>query len=66
MLEKILWGNQDSKQIRGAIIGAFLGIFLLLSAIQLFHDIRSLTEGKGEDRYVLINKKVNMFNTLEA
>lgn len=66
MLEKILWGNQDSKQIWGAIIGAFLGLFLLLSAIQLFHDIRSLTEGKGEDRYVLINKKVNIFNTLGA
>ncbi len=66
MLEKILWGNQASKQIWGAIIGAFLGLFLLLSAIQLFHDIRSLTEGKGEDRYVLINKKVNIFNTLGA
>jgi len=66
VLEKILWGNQDSKQIWGAIIGAFLGLFLLLSAIQLFHDIRSLTEGKGEDRYVLINKKVNIFNTLGA
>lgn len=66
MLEKILWGNQDSKQIWGAIIGAFLGLFLLLSAIQLYHDIRSLTEGKGEDRYVLINKKVNIFNTLGA
>ena len=66
MLEKILWGNQDSKQIWGAILGAFLGLFLLLTAIQLFHDIRALTEGKGEDRYVLINKKVNIFNTLGA
>jgi len=66
VLEKILWGHQDSKQLWGAIIGAFLGLFLLLSAIQLFHDIRSLTEGKGEDRYVLVNKKVNIFNTLGA
>jgi len=54
------------KQIWGALLGAFLGLFLLLSAIQLYHDIRSLTEGKGEDRFVLINKKVNIFNTLGA
>lgn len=66
MLEKILWSQQDSKQIWGAIIGAFLGLFLLISAIQLFHDVRALTAGKGEDRYVLINKKVNIFNTLGA
>lgn len=66
MLEKILWGKQDSKQIWGAIIGAFLGLFLLLAAVQLFHDIRSLTNGKAEDRYLLINKKVNIFNTLGA
>jgi len=66
LLKKILWDNQNPRQIWGAVLGAFLGLFLLLSAIQLFHDIRSLTEGKGEDRYVLINKKVNIFNTLGA
>jgi len=66
MLKKILWDNQKSTQIWGALLGAFLGLFLLLSSIQLYHDIRSLTEGKGEDRFVLINKKVNIFNTLGA
>lgn len=66
MLQKILWDNQNPRQIWGAVIGAFLGLFLLFSAIQLFHDIRALTEGKGEDRYVLVNKKVNIFNTLGA
>ncbi|MEM1124925.1 MAG: hypothetical protein AAGJ18_31095 [Bacteroidota bacterium] len=66
MLRKILWDNQNPRQIWGAIIGAFLGLFLLFSALQLFHDIRTLTEGKGNDRYVLINKKVNIFNTLGA
>lgn len=66
MLQKILWDNQNPRQIWGAVIGAFLGLLLLFSAIQLFHDIQSLTEGKGEDRYVLVNKKVNIFNTLGA
>jgi hypothetical protein len=66
LLEKILWNHQNRQKIWNAIIGAFLGLFLLLSAIQIYFDIQSLTTGKGEDRYVLINKKVNIFNTLGA
>lgn len=64
MLKKILWSNQ--RQLIGAVIGAFLGLLLLLSALQLYYDVASLTEAKGEDRFVLVNKKVNIFNTLGA
>ena len=66
MLEKIFQKQQSSRQLWGAVIGSFLGLFLLLAALQLYHDIRQLTEVRGDDRYVMINKKVNIFNTLGA
>ncbi len=67
MLKKILWDQQNPRQIWGAIIGTFLGLFLLFSSVQLYRDIRSLTQGKeNREAYVLINKKVNIFNTLGA
>ena len=66
MLKKILWNQQNPLQIWGAIIGAFLGLFLLFSAVQLYRDIQLLTKGGDREEYVIVNKKVNIFNTLGA
>lgn len=67
ILSKILWEKGSKSQLWGAILGAFLGILLLLSALQLFVDIGKMTSGGNPDnQYVLINKKVNLFNTFGA
>ena len=47
-----------------ALLGTFVGLLLLLGAIQLYFDLRELTETANSDRYVFINKQVSIFNTL--
>lgn len=67
ILNQILWEGRNKWQIYGAAIGAFLGLLLVLSAFQFYHDLQSLIKGdNSSDQYVLINKKVNLFNTLGA
>ncbi len=68
LIDKLLWKENNRWQIFGAAFGAFIGLLLLLIAIQFYQDLSFLT-GKGgskDDRYVIINKKVNFFNTLGA
>ncbi len=51
----------------GASLGLFLGIFLLLTASQTFYDLKKLLhDAEGAENYLVINKKVNIFNTLGA
>jgi len=66
ILEKLLWKGKSKWLIAGAVVGVFLGLFLLLSALQFFFDVKHLLEGGAdpEDQFVQINKKVNLFNTL--
>ncbi len=67
LLHQILWEGKSKWQIYGAAIGAFLGLFLVLTAFQFYHDLQSLIRGENAtDQYVIINKKVNFFNTLGA
>ena len=50
----------------GAALGAFIGLFLLLSTLQFYFDVQKMLRGDANpgDQYVQINKKVNLFNTL--
>ena len=68
ILNKILSENNNKGQIIGAVIGSFLGLLLLLLSIQFYMDLKTLTEGGGSDadQFVIINKKVTLFNTLGA
>ncbi|MFT5167054.1 MAG: hypothetical protein ACI8P3_002291 [Saprospiraceae bacterium] len=67
ILNQILWEGKNKWQIYGAAIGAFLGLLLVLTAFQFYHDLQNLIKGDNTaDQYVIINKKVNLFNTLGA
>ena len=67
ILNQLLWSDKNKWQIIGAAAGAFIGLFLLLSALQLYFDLQRLVKGDSStEQYVLINKKVNLFNTLGA
>ncbi len=66
LLHRLLWGNKNKWQIYGAALGAFLGLFLVLTAFQFYHDLQTLLGGSDADQYVIINKKVSLYNTLGA
>jgi len=67
LLNQILWEGKNKWQIYGAAVGAFLGLLLVLTAFQFYHDLNRLIRGdNATDQYVIINKKVNLFNTLGA
>ncbi|MEK7256764.1 MAG: hypothetical protein AAB316_18565, partial [Bacteroidota bacterium] len=52
--------------LAGAILGAFLGLLLMLNALQFYLDLQRLLSGDANagDQFVQVNKKVNLFNTL--
>jgi len=65
LLHKLLWKSKNKQQLLLAALGATLGLFLLLSAIQFYADFRQISDGKqGGDQFVLVNKKVNLFHTV--
>ncbi len=67
ILDQILLSGKNKWQVIGAAVGAFIGLFLLLSALQLYFDLQRLVKGDSStEQFVLINKKVNLFNTLGA
>jgi hypothetical protein len=66
MLNKLLFRNQDKKQLLIAIIGAFLGITFLITSI---HYIIKINEfGKGSDilgpNTIIVQKKVTNASSL--
>ncbi len=66
LLNKLLWKGKAKWQVLGAAIGAFIGLLLLLTAVQLYFDLQKLMGGEANpnDRFVQINKRVNIFNML--
>ncbi|MEM1318828.1 MAG: hypothetical protein AAGG75_01160 [Bacteroidota bacterium] len=68
ILKQLLFKSGNKWQIAGAAVGTFIGLFLLLNSLQFYRDLTDLTSGRGgqSDQFVLINKKVNLFNTLGA
>ncbi|MCB0706475.1 MAG: hypothetical protein KDC34_14260 [Saprospiraceae bacterium] len=64
LLASILWQSRSRWQLLGAAIGAGLGFFLLLAALQVYFDLQGFLGGTGSDQCVQINKRVNLINTL--
>ena len=64
MLKKLFQKNRNPYQIVGAAIGAFLGLFLLLLALQIYFDFQKILRGSSDgDNYITINKPVSLANT---
>jgi hypothetical protein len=58
MLKLVLWGNKSPWQIWGASIGVFIGMLLLLFALQVFFDVQVLARGARDSNVLILNKKV--------
>jgi hypothetical protein len=64
MLKKLFQKNRNVYQIAGAAIGSFLGLFLLLFALQIYFDFQHILRGSSEsDNFITINKPVSLVNT---
>lgn len=67
MLRKLLFKNQDSKQLIVAMIGAFMGITFLITSIHYL--IRVNEFGEGEDilgpNTIIVQKKVSNASVLQ-
>jgi uncharacterized membrane protein YidH (DUF202 family) len=65
MLKELLSKNQNRWQIVGASFGAFLGLFILLFASQLYFDFQKILRGSNDaDNFITINKPISLVNTI--
>lgn len=66
-LYAILWKDHSRAHLLGAFLGTLAGFVLLLSGIQFYMDIKAvLSENRDllDPEYIVINKKVNIGQTL--
>jgi len=66
-LYKILWKDQSRSHLLWAVVGTMVGFVLLLSGIQFYDQIRNILESNEDlldPEYIIINKKVNIGQTL--
>jgi len=67
ILDRLLWSGSKKRQIIGASVGAFIGLLLLLGALQVYIDLQRLLayQSGSEDgeQFLIINKKVKLNNT---
>ncbi|MBN2683564.1 MAG: hypothetical protein JXR58_13800 [Bacteroidales bacterium] len=70
MLRKLIWKNSNKYQLAGAVVGAIFGMFLLLLALQLFYDAKNLIQSDSDNLFgadiLIINKEVDIANTLNS
>lgn len=67
MVRKLLFSQQRPIYLVGGIAGSLTGIILLLISVQLYFDFDRLINGSGDlnqPQYFVINKEVNVINTL--
>jgi len=67
LLYQILWKDHSRVHLLGAFLGTLAGFVLLLAGIQFYTDIKLvLSENRDllDPEYIVINKKVNIGNTL--
>lgn len=67
MLKRLLFTHRKPAQLAAAIAGALFGFLLLLGTLQAYFDFRAALNGTGDlnkPQYLVINKEVNMLNTL--
>jgi hypothetical protein len=66
LLHKVLWQNKSRLQILGASVGVSVGMFLLLLSLQFYFDMGVLMRGARDANLLIINKEMNVLNTLGA
>ena len=67
MLKQLFTRTANPARALGAAVGTFLGLLLLLAAVQLWRDLDTLLNGgQGGEQFVQINKKVTILSTLGA
>jgi hypothetical protein len=65
ILKKLLTQNRNFWQVFGAAIGAFIGLTLLLFALQTWFDLQKILRGSSEgENYIILNKPVSLANTI--
>lgn len=67
LVYQILWKDHSRIHLLGAFLGTLAGFVLLLAGIQFYMDIKAvLSENRDllDPEYIVINKKVNIGNTL--
>ncbi|MBI3509737.1 MAG: hypothetical protein HY064_03665 [Bacteroidetes bacterium] len=66
MLNRLLFTHQRRTQLFVAVLGALVGMILVLTSLQLYFDTtRALTGNDlNKPQYLVINKEVNLLNTL--
>ena len=67
LLYQILWKDHSRTHLLGAFLGTLAGFILLLAGIQFYMDFKAvLSENRDllDPEYIVINKKVDLGNTL--
>lgn len=67
MISKILRRNTSPARIAGFVVSNFIGLVIVLGAIQFFIDARSIWSGTDSflrSDYIVVNRKVTSANTL--
>lgn len=67
MLNRLLFTHRKPAQLIAAITGALFGFLLLLGTLLAYFDLTAAINGTGDlarPQYLVINKEVNMLNTL--
>jgi len=68
IISRIFIKTQKPSQLIGAIIGCFLGFFLIFIAAQLFADFKTMVNSQEQSigsQFLVINKQVSVLNSLK-
>lgn len=68
IVSRIFIKTQKPSQLIGAIIGCFLGFFLIFIAAQLFADFKTMVNSQEQSigsQFLVVNKQVSVLNSLK-
>jgi hypothetical protein len=68
IISRIFIKTQKPSQLIGAIIGCFLGFFLIFIAAQLFADFKTMVNSQEQSigsQFLVVNKQVSVLNSLK-
>ncbi len=68
IISRIFINTQKPSQLIGAIIGCFLGFFLIFIAAQLFADFKTMVNSQEQSigsQFLVVNKQVSVLNSLK-
>jgi len=68
IISRIFIKTQKPSQLIGAIIGCFLGFFLIFTAAQLFADFKTMVNSQEQSigsQFLVVNKQVSVLNSFK-